>query len=222
MFLEVTRPKLGNGIYTIPDTANILGIPSRTVRYWSKKIWDERLAEKGGSKYTWGEGKDKALDFYTMIELYIFHNLRKLKITPSKIFLAHRKISEALQSPYPFAHAKILSDGKEVFFQKELDIVNANDSLQFNLKEIVSEFMIKIDYDEGLLAQRYWPIGKKRNIVVDPQHQFGQPTINGTNILAETIYHYYQSGESINFIANIFEIKNHDVTAAIEFYNQAA
>ena len=71
-------------------------------------------------------------------------------------------------------------------------------------------------------ALRYWPLGKEKNIVVDPHHQLGQPTVRNTNILAETLYSMYTSGEKISFISSLYDVAESDVKASIEFFKKAA
>jgi uncharacterized protein (DUF433 family) len=79
-----------------------------------------------------------------------------------------------------------------------------------------------MDFGRDQLALRYWPLGKEKNIVVDPRHQLGQPTIKNTNILAETLYRMYTAGEKVNFIASLYNVSRSDVDASIEFFKKAA
>jgi len=79
----------------------------------------------------------------------------------------------------------------------------------------------KISFDNAQLASRYYPLGQHRSVVVDPQHQFGQPTIEGTNILTETLVSYYRGGESIDFIASIYRIDPKNIIDAIDFAKAA-
>ena len=59
----------------------------------------------------------------------------------------------------------------------------------------MEDFCKKIQFSDDKIAERFYPIGKDRKIVVDPQRQFGQPIVTGTNILAENIFSMYESGE---------------------------
>jgi uncharacterized protein (DUF433 family) len=56
---------------------------------------------------------------------------------------------------------------------------------------------------------------------VDPKHQFGLPTIEGTNLRAETVYRMYLAGESKALIATLYELDTKQVNDAIGFFKAA-
>ena len=64
-----TEPKLGEGIFTIPVASDILEIPRELVSRWIKKYWEMDFLRDEQDKYTWGESRDKAFNFYTFVEI---------------------------------------------------------------------------------------------------------------------------------------------------------
>jgi uncharacterized protein (DUF433 family) len=123
---------------------------------------------------------------------------------------------EILKNPYPFASAKVLTDGKSILFKMQDEtVVHANRSRQIALKEIIESFCKKIEFSSSDIADRFYPMGKDKHIIVDPHHQFGQPIIEHTNILAETIYDFYKAGESVSFLTKLYHLKEEDVKDAI-------
>ncbi len=215
------QAKLGYGIYTIPEIATLLRLPVSKVRYWLKEFWDAKL---NAEKYSWGDQRDKVVNFYTLIEFYIFYQLRTHRISSVRILKAHQLLSRTFATPYPFASYKIMTDGKSILFSPDgEDIVNASPDSQYNIKGIIEEFVKKIDFQEHTqMAVRFFPAGKNNSIVVDPHHQFGQPVIRGTNILAEMLYSMHKHGEDTDFIASIYGLKNTEVEDAITFFQKAA
>lgn len=219
----ITQPQLGSGIYTIPDISRILRLPQSKVRVWLNDYWNSRFVPNRKRKYSWGEGRDRAVSFYALIEFYTFFQLRKYGVSAQKATRAHESISKYLKTPYPFASSKILTDGSSVLFSTEANIlINADSTFQLNLKRIVEQFCAKIDFGEDFLAQKFFPIGKENSVVIDPHHQFGQPTIYRTNIPAETLFNYYKGGEKVGFIATLYELSEKEVRDAIAFYSEAA
>jgi uncharacterized protein (DUF433 family) len=215
--------KLGEGIYSIPDIAFLLRLPRPRVRRWLDDFWNSRLGPKYRQKYSWGEGRSKATNFYTLIEFYVFYQLRELKVGPKVIFAAHEEMTNHLNTPFPFASAQILTDGRSILYSlQDGTTVHADKSKQITLRQIIQDFCKKIEFADSQLAERYFPLGKSSNIVVDPHHQFGQPTIAHTNILAQTIYNFHKAGESNNFIAKLYDLPLKDVTAAISLFNMKA
>lgn len=218
-----TRPTLGTGIYTIPDISLILNLPPSKVRRWIIDFWDDRLALNSGHTYSYGVGRERVVSFHLLIEFFTFFQLRKYGVSAKKILDAHRFLSDFLRSPYPFANANILTEGNKVLFSPDLiTIINADSGLQLYLTEIIEPFCKKVEFNSSNLAKRFWPNGRQSSIVVDPDHQFGQPVINGTNILAETLKSMYTAGENIKFIAELYEINESQVQDALNFCKIAA
>ena len=217
------KPALGIGLYSVPDVARILNLELPFVRRWLKEYWENRF--KAGKKIysSWGSGRDKTVHFYTLIEFYVFYQLRKQGLSAQRIARSHEIIATELDTQFPFANSIILTDGKRILYKIDDDvIINADKSKQLNFSSIIQEFCHQMDFGKDQLALRYWPLGKERNIVVDPHHQLGQPTIRNTNILAETLYRMYTAGEKVNFIASLYNVSESDVTASIEFFKKAA
>ncbi len=215
--------KLGEGIYSIPDIAFLLRLKPSRVRRWLNDFWDARLGEKYRQKYSWGEGREKATNFYTLIEFYVFYQLRELKVGPKAIFTAHEEIARQLNTPFPFASAKLLTDGRSILYSlHDGTTIKADKSKQIALRQIIEDFCKKIEFSDTQLAEKYYPLGKNHSIVVDPHHQFGQPTIVDTNILAETIFSLHSAGESNAFLSKLYQLPEKDIEAAISLFNKRA
>jgi uncharacterized protein (DUF433 family) len=223
MIKTAPNSKLGEGIYSIPDIAFLLRLPKAKVRRWLNDFWDARLAKKYNQKYSWGKGREKATNFYTLIEFYVFYQLRDAGVAVNSIFSAHEEIANQLKTPYPFASAELLTDGKSILYSLEDGTtVKADKTRQIAFKEIIKDFCKKIAFSNNKLAERYYPLGKEQQVIVDPNHQFGQPVIEHTNVLAETIYRMHTAGESNEFLARLYDIPLKNVEAAICLFNNKA
>lgn len=215
------KPELGLGIYTVPDIAHILRIPVVKVNRWIKEYWDNKFAKNFAHSYSWQSGGSRAVNFYTLVELCICFKLNEAGVPTKAIIEAHQTLSSIFKTPYPFASKLILSkistDTKKVYFREDDKVIYSLDvHKQFNI-EFVKLFFKNIEFNENSVAQRLWPLGKDKNIVVDPHNQFGQPVILNTNIYPETLYTLFKAGEPIDFIAHIYDVAEQDVNDAIEF-----
>lgn len=212
--------QLGNGIYSLPDLAFILRLPQAKVRRWMNDFYNQRLGEKYKNKYSWGEGRNKATNFYTLIEFYVFYQLRENKVGAKTIFNAHGQMAEQLKTPYPFASAPVLTDGKSILYSlQDGTTINADKTRQIAFRQIIESFCKKIEFSDSQLAERFWPLGKEHHIVVDPHHQFGQPVIDKTNLLAETIFDLHNAGESKEFLSRLYKITVKEVNDAVALFN---
>ena len=216
------KPEIGQGIYTAPDAARILDLPVYKVRRWLKEYWNKRFGS-GVQSYSWGEGGERAFGFLTLMEFYVFYRLKESGVQTRKILYAHERLSKRLGTMFPFASIKLLTDGGRILFSPENGaIVDVEPDFQYNLKEVIAPFCEKIEFNHGNLAQRFYPMGKERSIVIDPHHQFGQPTITGTNIIPMTLWNYHRGGETPGMIASLFDLSEVQVNDAVEFCKKAA
>ncbi|MCK0191712.1 DUF433 domain-containing protein [Arenibacter sp. F20364] len=220
------KAEIGTGIYTLPDLARILNLEYHKVQRLLNEYWDKRFAAEFSEKYSWTVGKSKAVSFHTLVEFYIFYQLKESGVSTHGILQAHKELSQIYETPFPFAKSEILDGincfGKKIVFEINNDeIIDLDSTKQLNLKFIKS-FMHKLEFDNNSLAMRLYPLGKKNSVIVDPRHQFGQPTIQGTNLFPETIYNLYKKKESKKFIAYSYDISVKQVNDAIEYCKTAA
>ena len=208
------QPELGKGIYSIPDAADILDMPVAKVRRWINKYWELEFVQNGRNEgeYTWGEKREKAFHFLTLIEIIAVDSFREIGVSFPKIKLAREKLSELLKTKYPFAHAELMSDGKRIFYKLDSSLLELDKKQQFSFTRLILPYCKKIDFQEKTqLAERFWPLGKDHRIVVDPHHSFGRPVITGTNITADAIINMLKAGESSEFIASVYDLQKKEV-----------
>jgi len=223
---EKIKPRIGEGIYTVPEAAQILNLSTPKVRRWIKKYWElDFLSESYAiDSYTWGESRDKAFNFYTLIEIIAVHTFREIGVSFQKIKLAHEILAGILETLYPFSTSQLLTDGITIFYKySDAALLNLDRSMQTSFKKIIEPYCQKIDFDESnYLAERYWPLGKEHTIVVDPHHSFGQPTIAGTNITVDSLLTLIRAGEKKEVIASLYDISEEEVDDVILFQDNRA
>lgn len=220
--LEHIKPILGGGVFTLEDVSLILKIELKEVKKVLRQYWEKRYSSVSNLTYTWGEGKEKSINFLSLIEIKTFFELKDHGVKTQKINIAHDALSVYFNTPYPFAKSTLQTDGVRIMFEDRDALISADPKLQSKISEVIIPFCQKIDYGPDLLAKRYFPKGKDNSIVIDPKHKFGQPTILHSNILAEVIYGLYLANEQPEFIAKLYEVSVNEVNDAISFYKDVA
>lgn len=217
--------QLGNGIFTTQEIAQILRLPYYKVRKWITQYWDGELGDFYEKNYSWSVNNSKAVGFHTLIEFYIMMQFAEAGVKTREVLNAHKELSLFYNTNFPFAQKEVLdnihTDKSKIYLNRNGDTISLDGSKQFNL-DIIKVFFQNLDFDNDMLASRFWPLGKNHKIVCDPHHKFGQPVISGTNIQSEVIYKMYLANEPIAFIASVYEITSKDVKDAIEFHKKAA
>ena len=208
--------RIGNGIYTAKDAALIFKIPYSKANYWFN--W---YLKKGkfniDYQYHFAIRDKTAVNFLTLIEMYVFYTFKENGVKTKNILEAHNILSKQFQTPYPFAQEDYYISGKNIYVSSKDQIVSADKKLQFVSSEALIPYSKKINFGNDKLAHKFFPLETSKNIVVDPKHQFGQPTISGTNILAATIYDWHLGKEEDNFIAELYNISLESVRDAVKF-----
>lgn len=100
------KGRIGEGIYTLPDIAQIFNIPYYKVSKWVKEYWDVRLANSFENQYSWTDGMARAISFHTLIELFVFMRLSDAGVRTKDILMAHQKLSSINNTKFPTLQKK--------------------------------------------------------------------------------------------------------------------
>jgi len=127
---------------------------------------------------------------------------------------------------FPFASHHFLCDGHRILValkDKNMPLLILGEGGQTALRKILEPFCKGIDFCESTsLASRYWPLGHKHAVVVDPNHAFGKPTIAGTNTPTEVVTRLVSAGESVKSVGRMYDISEAAVRDALSFERRSA
>jgi len=215
---------IGIGIYTISELSKILRLPYPKLNRWVNKYWDGELGKDFDKNYSWKTGNSKAVGFHTLIEFYVFATLSEAGVKTRAVLNAHKELSKLYATPFPFAHKfvaeGIRTDGKKIYLKAKDRIITLDGTKQLNL-DFLELFFKNLEFNLENLASKFWPLGKERNVVIDPTRKFGHPIINNRNIYPETIYNLYTANEPKEYIAFLYELEMEQVDDAIEYCKAA-
>ncbi len=216
---------IGSGVYTISDVSKILKLPYQKVHTWINKYWDGILASDMNELYSVKIASIKTINFYALIEFYILYLMGESGVRTRKVLDAHIELSQIFHTKYPFAQKNIIenikTDGYRIYFNFHGSYLPLDGTKQFNL-DFIEVFFKSLEFDEDFLASKFWPMGKESSIVLDPERQQGQPIIDKTNILPQSLYNLYKGGESVEFIALLYDIDKKSVKDALDFCKSVA
>lgn len=185
--------------YGIKDAQAITGVSGATIRRWLSG-YPARVQEV---KAKWINHNDRWPDpllvsFLELIEVLV---AGKLKAATGKTLAGVRRYNSALSSEweviFPFAHRNML---------------NQRDALP----EPVLKTLGQLDYENGF-ASRWLPFGKDGSLALDPRRAGGQPAIKGRRLRVVDIRGYFVAGDSIDFLAEDFDLDREAVEAALRF-----
>ena len=225
---------IGTGIYPLHQAARLVGAEPRALRRWlygysrkykgehvrSEPLWATQLKDK--------ELPEDAIGFRDLLEArmvtaFIQHGV-DLKVIRATIDTASRHFS----IDYPLTQQRFLTDGKRIFLEAIETATGEPKMINVLRKQFVFSDIIKPSLYAGIEygvdgAVRWFPLGRRKTIVLDPALQFGTPVVAQVCIPTDTIYaSYLAEGGDKAMVARVFDITPKMVTDAVEFEERLA
>jgi len=220
---------LNTGLYTVSEAARLTRIPAGKIRRWIRGYTFRKGESVRHSDAVWQTGikplDDKAaLSFRDLLELRLVDAFIKAGVSWVTMRRAHTKAQEELKTTHPFCSKRIATDGKNILLkQAEEDSDEALINLVTDQREfsrIVQDFLKELEFSGDDIV--WWPLGKNRQIVVDPRRNFGQPTVAKSGVPATTLARSVKANSSIDIVARWYEAQRDEVRDAVEFEDSLA
>jgi uncharacterized protein (DUF433 family) len=229
--MEAGESWAGRGIYELGDAARLVGMSAHSARRW---LGGYDYTAKDGSKKQaeplWHTGLPTVegqigLCFRDLIQLCVVAHLRsEIKISLQRLRLAIRHAQEVMDTDYPLARSDFQTDGRRLF----LEILDGSDeredrrlydllSRQYVFRRAVAPLFKQLDFGIDHHAERWWPLGRKRRVVLDPRRAFGRPMTAMGGVPTEAIRDAAASLGSLGAVATWFEIPRAEVEDALRF-----
>jgi DNA-binding transcriptional MerR regulator/uncharacterized protein (DUF433 family) len=223
---------LAVGIYTIPEASRLTGVSTSRIRRWLKGYDFKTKHDRHHSAPVWRKQLDPlhgslAVGFKDLMEIRFIDAFLDRGVSWKTMRAAHAAAQQKFQTSHPFCTNKFATDGRSVLLQEaraagDKVLLNlANNQQEFEC--IVTPFLKELEFTDGTNLVRWWPLGRERQVVVDPARNFGQPSaaLAGvpTRVLSRSVK---ANGGSIEQVALWYEITPMEVRDAIEFEHQLA
>jgi uncharacterized protein (DUF433 family) len=228
---------LGTGIYTRADAARLLHVTPSRLRRWVggytyvSTYWEEPERRRRPPVIETDLpviGDSIALSFYEPIELRVVKGLVDRGLSLQSVRAARALCAREFDTIHPFASRRVYTDGNRIFAalsrDDRPDVIELTDRkrLQVILGEVVTPFLEEIDFDDDKsLAFRWWPMGRRTPVLLDPRIAFGAPVIEGTALRTFVAARMAAKGLSKE-TADAFDVSVEGIDAAVQFEEQLA
>jgi uncharacterized protein (DUF433 family) len=219
------KPHLLNaGLYTVPEAALLTRISVGQVRRWLKGYDFRSGTSVRHSDAVW-QGEIKpienklALSFRDLLELRFVDAFIRAGVSWKTMRRAHGRAQEELKTTHPFCSNRISTDGKNILMRQAKE--DGDEALlnlvtqQREFKRIVQDFLKELEFSGDDIV--WWPLGKGRQIIVDPRRNFGQPTVAKSGVPAITLARSVKANSSVDVVARWYEVQRDEVCDAVEF-----
>lgn len=213
---------LGAGLYTIPETADLVSAPQPDVR-----VWVEGRAGKQApiiENQIGRLGNKVAISFTNLMELRFVALFSAAGVRLNEIRSILREVKETLHHPHPFATNTVFkTDGRKIVAEiaKNNGILNIYDlkSKNYEMRDIVMDSLKEdIVFDPRGQAVAWRPRPKiAPNVYVHPSFSFGRPILMPSRIPTEAIAKAVKAEGSQATVAELYEIPLARVREAVSF-----
>jgi uncharacterized protein (DUF433 family) len=223
--IEKRQNLTGLGIYSVPDASRLTHVSPQRIRRWLKGYSFASSGKALQSPPVWQgqiepiEGQ-VAVGFLDLIEIQYVEAFLRNGVSWKTIRIAEEHARRAFKTDHPFCTQKFKTDGctiladlvEETGEKKMLDIAE----LQQVFRAFVEPFVLTLDFVEDK-AVRWWPMGNKKTVVLDPSRCFGQPIVALEGVPTLNLVMAFRKNKSVGDVAKWHEVSERSVRDAIAF-----
>lgn len=217
-------------MYSAPTVSRLIGLNVTRVRRW---LMGYEYAYPAGSDFGFQKrhkgpvisrtekADSNCASFYDLIDLLFVKKFLEHGVSLQRVRKALKE-AEELIGGHHFAQRIFFTDGRNIY----LKVKNDADALlellsggQWVIAGIIKQLAHQIDFDHPTgVAQRWYPLGPKGLIVLDPRISFGKPTLRGRGIATANVYDLFLGeNESIDRVGSWMNLESKEVEAAVKF-----
>lgn len=160
--------------------------------------------------------------FLDLIDLLFVKHFIKRGFSLQKIRKALIE-AKGITGDHHFAHRSFFTDGSEIYLQikdrKDTALLQLLSGGQWVIKDIIKQLATQIDFQEETgFAEKWYPLGKHKQIVLDPNICFGSPILIGRGIRTENVFDIFtaEHGKSKD-LSKWLDISLQELQAAVSF-----
>jgi DNA-binding transcriptional MerR regulator/uncharacterized protein (DUF433 family) len=214
MTAKLSEPiRLGVGLYSVPEAARLAKLSAQRVRHWI----DPQAGLIRGDLLP-GE---RTLTFLDLMELHFVQMFREAGVSLETIRQAARTMARRFGCCHPFTVHRFDTDGRSIFStmiqaERRKTLVEDLRHGQYVFENVIRPFFKKLEYQQDR-AVRFWPMGSKQRVVLDPRRHFGKPIDAPTGVPTSALYHAIKAGDGQSTVATWFKVPDVAVAAAVKF-----
>ncbi|MFC1946576.1 DUF433 domain-containing protein [Chloroflexota bacterium] len=193
---------------TMPDNAKF-PLNTRHLHHWVK----DGLA---GGYLTGTKNRKLFINFRDLISLRVIAAMRSQGIKHKEILIAEKELKKLFEWEYPFAMSDFWVAKPDIYMKIQGVFISVSRHLQYAL-DMVTEYIVPV---HGLTFDLYgvsatWT--PHTDILLNPEIQYGAPCISGTRVPTETIWSFYDAGDTVETISFAYGLQHGQINNAIDW-----
>lgn len=200
-------------LYTQSEAASILGLPQSTFNHWASGYATASGNRKPPFITIERPGRGYTVPFVGLAEAWIVRAFTKAGVPVSRIRPALEQLRTQIGVEHALASDRLKTDGAEILWDlRQRDAAFDDNRLvvvrngQATFGEIVREHLKQVNYRNGFIGQVRVPRASGAEYTIDPEINFGQPTLSEYGVRVGDVLDRIASGEAIQDVADDYDI----------------
>jgi uncharacterized protein (DUF433 family) len=225
--------RIGKGVYSLAEAERLVKVSRHRIRRWTRGYTYRYKGEvrhtppiiAEDTKQTSREGP--LLSFLDLLEVRFLNAFLEHGVSWKAIRIAALNARMLLGRHHPFSTRIFKTDGQTILAEIAkgtgdkllLDLVKN----QYVFEQIIAPYLYEgIEFNAFNDPERWWPLGKKHAIVIDPERGFGAPIVARSGVPTKILTDAVKAEGSIEFVAKWYEVTRREVRDAVKFEEQLA
>jgi uncharacterized protein (DUF433 family) len=224
---------IGKGVYSLAEAERLIKIPRQRISRWTRGYTYQYKGEThrtppliAGDMEQIAD-KGPILSFLDLLEVRFLEAFLVYGVSRKAVRIAALNAQEFLGRHHPFSTRIFKTDGHSIFVEiakgtddkRLLDVVEN----QYVFDEIIAPYLYEgIDFNTFDDPQRWWPLGKKHVVVIDPKRGFGAPIVAHSGVPTNVLAGAFKVEGSVEFVAKWYEVSEREVRDAVLFEERLA
>ncbi len=205
--------------YTYAQASRILDFPSATIR-----AWVVGTTYKGGRfrpVISRPDEEDSRLSFLNLVEAHVLRALRlRHRVPMGEVRQALDYAEHKLGVERLLIREKLRTADGHLFLEKFGELVHLSPSKQAYIETVLRSQLQRVEYDRGSSICLFPVIpgdATRRTVQVSPSFGFGDPVTSRRRIRTSVIADRFDAGETIEDLAEDYDLEIQEVRDAITF-----
>lgn len=200
-------------LYTQSEAALLLGMPQSTFNSWASGYVSGSGARQPSFITVSRAGRGYTVPFIGLAEAWIVRAFTRAGVPVRRIRPALDELRQKIGIEHALASERLTTDGLEILwdlqernaeFADNRLVVVRNGDVVFG--EVVREHLKLVDYRAGFISRLRIPIGAGADVTLDPEVNYGQPTLSDYGVRVEDIRHRISAGETFVEVAADYDV----------------
>lgn len=166
------------------------------------------------------KGTELLIGFEDLISMRVISILRSLGVSWNSIHRAEKWLRDQTGYPRPFAVERVWTETENVFAEFHDTFVAATRHGQLAFPIMLGQYLRPVEdmsfqRHNGVNVANSW--NPHKDVLIDPEIQFGEPCIKGTRMRTRIVWEYLQSGDTQQHLMRAFDLSEIQLNHAVEW-----